>query len=142
MGARLTPVILFVRDFDRCLDFYGDVLALPPVRVYRGPDHPPWAEFEVGAVRLALHGGYRGAERYAPGRPLTLHFDVDDIQATIERIKRAGGTVKEPAREYDFRPVELERVYATSFTDPEGNEFELQQVLEVFAERGGERKDA
>lgn len=132
--VRLTPLILFVRNFDHSMEFYRRVFDLEPIRVYKGPDHPDWVEFQIGEVRLALHAGYKGTQQYAPGRPLTIHFEVEDIRVTIERIERYGGSVKGTPQEYDFRPVELERVSATAFLDPDGNEFELQQVLEVFTE--------
>ncbi|MDR7459691.1 MAG: hypothetical protein QN195_01930 [Armatimonadota bacterium] len=39
-----------------------------------------------------------------------------------------------PPREYDFRPAELMRALQTSFADPDGNEFDVLQILEEFAE--------
>ncbi|MFQ5950871.1 MAG: VOC family protein [Candidatus Geothermarchaeales archaeon] len=133
MSVRLTPIIIFVRRFERCLEFYREVFDLTPVRIYRGKEHPPWAEFQVGDIRLALHGGYRGVQ-HEQGRPVALHFEVKDIRKTVEKINRYGGQVKEPPRKLDFRPVELMIVYDATFADPDGNEFEVQQLLEEFSE--------
>ncbi|MGH7427349.1 MAG: HXXEE domain-containing protein, partial [Candidatus Methylomirabilaceae bacterium] len=38
-----------------CLEFYEKAFELRIVRLYRGDEHPPWAELQVGDIRLALH---------------------------------------------------------------------------------------
>ena len=131
MTVRLTPLILFVRKFDACLAFYTKAFDLKPSRVYRGPDHPAWAEFRLTGMRLCLHGDSRDP-RFRTGQPLAVHFEVPDIHRTIARIRLYGGRVSHPPREYDFRPAELQRALATSFRDPDGNVFEVQQVLRTF----------
>lgn len=130
MTVRLTPMILFVTRFDRCFTFYRRVFGLRPVRLFRGREHPPWAEFQTGDIRLALHGDYRGP-RYRTARPVAIHFSVEDIHRTIRKIRRYGGNAGTP-REIDYRPAELQMVYRTTFKDPDGNEFELQQVIKRF----------
>jgi predicted enzyme related to lactoylglutathione lyase len=57
---------------------------------------------------------------------------VRDIQKTIARVKRYGGRVKRGPRKIDFRPAELQVVYAATIADPDGNEFDLHQVLKRF----------
>ena len=131
MPVKLTPVILFVRYFDRCLKFYEKVFGLELKRLYRGKGHPPWAEFQVGDIRFALHAGYKGPA-FRQWRPLALHFDVKDIRRTLAKIKRYGGKIKQPIRKLDFRPEELQLAYAAAFADPDGNVFEVQQVLKKF----------
>lgn len=131
MSMRLTPLILFVRDFEACLTFYTKAFWLKPSRVYRGPGHPHWAEFQLPRTRLALHGGYRGP-RFRSGIPLAVQFEVRDLKATIRKIRRYGGRVPRPPKRYDFRPAELQEVLASSFRDPDGNVFEVQQVLRTF----------
>ncbi len=129
--ARLTPILIFVHRFDECFQFYRKVFGLKLVRLYRGKQHPPWAEFQIGEARLALHGDYNGPPLKIC-EPLALHFDVKDIRRTMARIKRYGGKVKRGPRRIDFRPAELQVVYAATFTDPDGNEFDLHQVLKRF----------
>lgn len=102
MTVKLTPILLFVTRFDRCSTFYRRAFGLRPTRLYKGKGHPPWAEFQVGEMRLALHGGYRGP-RYRPGQPVALHFSVSNIHATIRKIRRYGGSVETP-RIVDYRP--------------------------------------
>ena len=82
---------------------------------------------------MALHGDYHGPTLKIC-EPLALHFEVKDIRATITRIKRYGGRVKRGPRKIDFRPAELQIVYAATFADPDGNEFDLHQVVKRFRE--------
>ncbi len=128
---KLTPILIFVSRFDECFQFYRKAFGLKVVRMYRGKQHPPWAEFQIGEARLALHGDYNGPPLKIC-EPLALHFDVRDIRKTIARIKRYGGSVKRGPRKIDFRPAELQVVYAATFADPDGNEFDLHQVLKRF----------
>ncbi len=131
--ARLTPVIIFVRHFERCLTFYQKVFRLRVLRIYKEKLHPPWAELQLGDIRFCLHGAYRGP-RYRQGRPVAMHFEVQDIQRTVGKIKRFGGRVKHGPKRFDFRPAELQIAYQATFADPDGNEFEVLQVLEEFEE--------
>lgn len=131
MPVRLTPIILLVRDFDRCLEFYQKALQLPLVRVYRGDEHPLWAELQVGDIRLALHAGYDGP-LHRQNEPIAIHFEVDDIYKTIERVEFYGGRVKRAPRRVDFRPAELQVAYQAVVTDPDGNEFEVLQEVQRF----------
>ncbi len=78
-----------------------------------------------------MHGGHRGPTLNIC-EPLALHFDVRNIRNTLRKIERYGGKVKRPMRKIDFRPAELEIVYAATVADPDGNEFELHQVLKKF----------
>lgn len=131
MAVRLTPLILFVSHFERCLTFYQKVFGLKLLRLYRRPGHPRWAELQAGEVRLCLHGKYRGP-RYRSGRPLAVHFDVRDIRQAVQKIRKHGGTVRHAPKKYDYRPAELQIAYAALFKDPDGNIFEVQQVVKEF----------
>lgn len=118
---RLTPVIVFVRDFERCVAFYSSAFGLEAIHL---DDH--WAEFDIGGIRFALHGGYQGEPH--GGRPVALHFVVDDIDEAIRRIEPAGGTVLERPRRFASSSEQKEGMEA-AFRDPDGNAFEVQQVL-------------
>ncbi len=53
---------------------------------------------------------------------MALHFEVEDIFATVQRLRDQGYEVEDPKKmEYG--------VYETSFKDPDGNEFDLIQPL-------------
>jgi predicted enzyme related to lactoylglutathione lyase len=128
------PVTLWVRDFDRCLVFYREVFELEVLRLYRGEDHPPWVEFRMGDSRFCLHGGYGDAARYRTATPLAVHFEVDDADEALRRIDQFGGRVLTGIVEEDNRPAELRKVRQAVFSDPDGNEFELLQVVRVLTE--------
>lgn len=133
MAVSLTPIILFVRRFERCFTFYQKAFGFKVLRLYRGRNHPRWAEFQAGEIRLCLHGGYRGP-RFRQGRSVAIHFDVKDIGRTVGKITRYGGRIRRPPKRYDYRPAELQVAYAATFADPDGNVFEVQQVVQEFAE--------
>ncbi len=117
--ARVDPIILFVSNFEECLRFYRDVLGLKPTRK-EGPVHEDFVELDGGGVTFSLHGGYEGEGH--GGRPVALHFEVEDIFAAVARIREAGYEVGEPEKmEYG--------VYECGFQDPDGNEFDLTQPL-------------
>ena len=108
-------VYYWTRDMDRAVAFYRDVLELPLLR----REGENWAEFDAGAVRLALHGVVDGRP-VTPGGP-TAVFEVDDL----DRARRALG---ERGVEFHERVGEVAG-YArfASFSDPDGN---VVQIIE------------
>ncbi len=117
--VRVDPIILFVSKFEECLTFYRDVMGLKPTRK-EGPVHEEFVELDGGGTTFSLHGGYEG--KVHGGRPVALHFEVEDIFTAVRRIREAGCEVGEPER-MDYG------VYECSFQDPDGNEFDLVQPL-------------
>jgi catechol 2,3-dioxygenase-like lactoylglutathione lyase family enzyme len=109
--VQLVEVVLYVRDMDRAVGFYRDVLGLVI-------DHesPGWTTFRTGACTLALHavaGRVSGA-----GEPNPT-FLVDDAPAERARLARNGIEVTE-IRE----PVAGVQVFDAR--DPDGNRFSLE----------------
>jgi predicted enzyme related to lactoylglutathione lyase len=131
------PITLWVRDFDGCLVFYRDVFELEVLRLYRGDDHPPWVEFRMGDTRFCLHGGYGDGTPFRTGAPLAVHFEVADVDAALERVSLYGGAVRRHVVEEDNRPAELRKVRQAVFSDPDGNEFEVVQLVSEFASAEG-----
>ena len=127
------PVTLWVRDFEGCLAFYREVFELEVLRLYRDEGHPPWVEFRLGDTRFCLHGGYGDSRRYRTANPLAIHFEVNDLDAALKRVDRYGGDVRRHVVEEDNRPAELRKVRQAVFSDPDGNEFEVVQVVKEFA---------
>ena len=61
---RLNVVYLYVRDLDRSLAFYRDVLGIP---IERDAHNPDWAEARFpDGMRFALHPWHEGVPRSAP----------------------------------------------------------------------------
>ncbi len=125
-------VLLFVRNFNRCLKFYRNVFGLKASRLYRGTKHPDWAEFQLGAIRFALHAerGYSGPQLKIC-RPVALHFIVTDIRHTLAKVEKYGGRIVRAPRKVGLFP-ELEIVYAATIRDPDGNEFDIHQLLKRY----------
>ncbi len=120
----INPIIIFVSDFQRCLRFYRRVFNLKLLRKLG-----EWAELDAEGFVLSIHGGYEG-EKSRHQKPLGLHFLSKDIKKTIKLVKKYGGTAGK-IRAINFRPDELVTALEARFRDPDGNEFELRQVVSV-----------
>ncbi len=121
----INPILLFVSRFNECLEFYRKVFGLGLLhRVGQ------WAELDAGGCVLSLHGGYKG-KRASQGQPLALHFICEDIEKTRGLVAKYGGHMVHQARLIDFRPDELVTAVEARFSDPDGNQFELRQVVSV-----------
>ena len=69
-------------DLGRASAWYADLLGREPSALY---DPPGLLFFDLGGVRLLLEGGAPSAVHYLP---------VDDIHATVERLRGQGATVE------------------------------------------------
>lgn len=69
-------------DLERATAFYADLLGTGPAATY---DPPGLVFFDLDGVRLLL-------ERGAPSA--TLYLAVDDIDATVERLRATGVSVE------------------------------------------------
>lgn len=106
-------LILTVRDMERSLAFYRDILGLP-VRFAT----PELAFLLAGAVALCLRSAAAAAATEAVAatgeRQVELVFDVPDIHAAYQALKARGVVFRvEP------RLVTGDR-WATDFRDPDG----------------------
>ena len=118
--TELGLVYVFVRDMDRAIAFYQDVLGLEPG--FRAAND--WADLWAGGLRVGLHGVDSPDEWRAGGALLFAAGDIDDrIRALRERdisILHEGGG--------DGRPRFVE------FADPDGNALGFIETL-GFIER-------
>ena len=117
LSDRISTVWLYVRDLEASIAFYRDVLGVPLVR----DDHDPhWAEAHLpGGLRFALHRAHEGAVPQTPGT-ITIDFAVEDIELATRRLREAGATVDEIARE-------AWGAAATTY-DPDGYRISLYQA--------------
>ena len=79
---RLVQVAQRAEDLDRAAAFYSDLLGTEPTGRF---DPPGLLFFDLDGVRLLLERGAQSA---------TLYLGVDDIDATVERLRAAGVTVE------------------------------------------------
>jgi len=76
--------------------------------------------FEYHMTRIGDQAGLAITNMEAGKRGARAYFDVDNINASVERVNKLGGTADEP------RPVPSMGWFATC-KDPHGNEFGLWQ---------------
>lgn len=111
-------VIRYVHDMARAVAFRRDGLGLDLVMQSSG-----WSMLSCGDALVGLHGIYAGV----PERPIPyagLNLEVDDVEAAMAQAVAHGATL-EALREPD-RPG-LPRLGV--LIDPDGNGFELRQVV-------------
>jgi predicted enzyme related to lactoylglutathione lyase len=102
-----------VRDIPRARDFYHDVMGLELGDSFG--DH--WVEFNVGNATFGIGNGTPLG--YEPGASTGAAFEVEDVRAMRDRLKKSGVEVSDV---HEF-PACL-----TCFArDPEGNRFALHQ---------------
>ncbi|XVU22452.1 VOC family protein [Actinoplanes sp. CA-054009] len=79
---RAVQIAQYAADLPRAAAFYADLLGAPPVATF---DPPGLVFFDLEGQRLLL-------DRGAP--PALHYFLVDDVAATVERLRAAGVAVE------------------------------------------------
>jgi lactoylglutathione lyase len=110
--SRLAVLYLYVRDMERSLVFYRDLLGLP----LEGDEH--WVEAQLGGTRFALHLAHEGVPALSSGT-VNIDFEVDDVDAAAERLRAQGVEVRETMRDEWGAAVEV--------VDPDGYTIALFQ---------------
>jgi predicted enzyme related to lactoylglutathione lyase len=78
----LVQIAQHADDLERATAFYADLLGSPPAATF---DPPGLVFFDLDGVRLLLDRGATSA---------LLYLSVDDIDATVERLRAAGAPVE------------------------------------------------
>ena len=113
---RFGRAMLFVKDLDRMIRFYSEVIGF---RVIERTRHPDWVEFETGGAGFSLHAipahiAQDIIQVLSPPVPreqqsCKLIFEVDDLDAELARLTGLGvGILHRPWGGWDV-------------VDPEGN---------------------
>lgn len=101
-------IAVAVSDFAKSKKFYQETLELKAGYV---PEGFPWIEFEVGGTTI----GMGQHENWQPSRDGTsIAFEVDDIDATIAKLKERGV-------QFDMEKMETPVCFMAQFRDPDGN---------------------
>jgi predicted enzyme related to lactoylglutathione lyase len=96
------------RERDALATWYRDVLGLPVTDAGSAQlGDTVWAAFEHDT-------GYFGPSR----QPFMVNYRVDDLEAAVARLRRAGASVSPEIQDDDYGRF-------TWAVDPEGNRFEL-----------------
>ena len=109
----ISVVYLYVRDLERSLAFYRDLLGIP----LEGDER--WVETTVpGGTRFALHAAHDDAGELSSG---TVHvdFEVEDADAAAELLREQGVEVRETMRDEWGTAIEI--------VDPDGYTIHLFQ---------------
>ena len=64
----------------------------------------------------------RSSDYFPPNQPAMLNFQVDDLDALLDKLSAAGISVDPKREQYDYGRFGW-------FTDPEGNRVELWQPI-------------
>ncbi len=110
--SKVSVVYLYVRDMERSLAFYRDLLGIP----LEGDGD--WQEANLGGTRFALHKTHEGIGEPSSG---TIHvsLQVADADAAAEQLRAAGIETKETMRDEWGTAIEV--------VDPDGYEIYLFQ---------------
>ena len=93
MAPTLYRVILPVHDIEQAAGFYGQVLGAPGERVSPGRHY-----FACGGTILACYSPEADGDEVGDGwrhhAAQYLYFGVADLEAALERVQAAGGTIE------------------------------------------------
>jgi uncharacterized glyoxalase superfamily protein PhnB len=126
---KMTP-LLQVFDMKVSVAYYRDTLGFTVVNTYEPEGHFYWASLELGNAALMLNAAFEDnnrPEKMAPARiqghgDIELYFEVKDVQAVYDRLKKKGVSVKEPVNtHYNTREIRL--------TDPDGYKLRFYQEM-------------
>lgn len=120
VGVRLNGVGLSVRNFDAAVSYYTKTFGFREAFIRRNQDGTPIMAFLQISRETFLQLVPANPNR-PPGLSSVL-LEVDDIQATVAKLKQAGAQLQDP------RVSQNTGTTLTMLTDPEGFRVELLQM--------------
>jgi lactoylglutathione lyase len=120
--GKLGLVMVVVRDMDRSVAFYRDVLGLK-LLFHQGN----WSQFDAGHIILGLHP--EGEEvKVSPTTGMSLGIYVDDIVKACSELKRRGGHIAIDTRTEPFGRWALVK-------DPDGYNLQIVELKSGYREQ-------
>ena len=113
-------LILFTQNYEACVGFYRDTLGLP-VRFDKG--HLIALGFGSGYLMIEEGGDAVPGGKSRRQNPVTLRFNVDDVEAVAAMLRSRGVAVE--VRQWDWGTT-------GAFLDPDGNRCELRNQHDGF----------
>jgi predicted enzyme related to lactoylglutathione lyase len=105
----ISAVWLPVSEMDRAVGFYRDSLGLEVI------EHDgDWSEVTAGDQRIGLNG----AESPGGDGGAVIAFSVDDLDATVEKLKESGVEFSGEVSEHPWGRI-------APFKDPDGNDLQV-----------------
>ena len=117
MIRSINPIILFVKDYKKSLQFYKNFLGLKETAL-KEPGEEEFTTFDVGGTVFALHGGYDGDIEEGN---VAIHFVTNDIRKEVKRLKAIGVKFTKEIKKMHWG------AYQATFVDPDGNEMDIMQ---------------
>jgi catechol 2,3-dioxygenase-like lactoylglutathione lyase family enzyme len=107
--------MLFVHDLERAKWFYGDVLGLEPEE-----QEEDFASYRAGSASIQLHPAGEPRPGVILGRSgsgvgVQITFEVDDVDAAVEHLRRRGVEVFDEPKDRPWGKRDA------GVLDPEGN---------------------
>ena len=115
MIGKLTTIVLIVKDMDRSVAFYRDVIGLT-LEMHT----PYWSSLSAGNILLGLHPESEKTKA-APGMGCSFGFEVTDIQAAVQELKAKSATMQMEPKRQDFGWLAI-------VDDPDGYPVQLAQT--------------
>ena len=98
-----------VTDLGRARSFYEGLLGLQPTSLY---EEAGWVEYEIGAGAFALG---KADDKWKPSASgSTVAFEVDDLDATLAKLKESGVT-------FDMEAIDTPVCRMAVVLDPDGS---------------------
>lgn len=112
--------------------FYGDALAVSFGREEHAGLAPHWG-VDIGTIHFGIHPPANFKRSSVGKASVVLAFDVISVSECASRLKRLGSECVQPPHDEGFGVV-------ASFTDPDGNQFEVVELRHEF--RGEDPSEA
>src|SRR5215475_13681085 len=128
----LIGAVLYAKDLGRLVDFYSSVAGIEPQVIEKGyvilASGP--SQFVIVRIpkRIADTIDITTPPEVREDTPLKLVFGVEDITHAGDRVAKLGGAMKAVEHEWQFNGAKV-----CDGHDPEGNVFQLRQVLTFAA---------
>jgi len=107
-------IAIAVSDKEKARKFYQETLELKPTRTQM---EGAWVEYDLGETTIGV--GCHPA--WQPSRDgTTVAFEVDDMDATIEKLKQRGVT-------FDMEKTETPVCWMAQLRDPDGNKLVIHR---------------
>jgi lactoylglutathione lyase len=116
MIGKLTTIVLIVKDMDRSLTFYRDVVGLNVEM-----RSPYWSSLSAGNISLGLHPEGEHM-KVSPGTGCTFGFEVADILKTVQELKAKGVRIQKEPKHENFG-------WLAEIADPDGYTVQLAQTI-------------
>jgi predicted enzyme related to lactoylglutathione lyase len=120
--------ILVARNPESLARFYAEALGLSFTREDHGGLAPHWG-VDVGRTHFGIHPPENFGRQVVGQASFVLTFDVDSLAECRERLQGLGAPCIQPPHDEGFGLV-------ASFTDPEGNQFEVVELSYQFEDDG------